>query len=463
MVSIIRTKCCHLGVIASSHETCVVYFDSSWTRQAAFSDSSDLLVMLEKNDMTHVYHIADEFCDDMEGFVIGKGAKSLPCIAVYSQGRMTYFSTNLDDLIGVESAIQSSKSAVSTVNNSPPSSSLPSLIHKASSSQPVRLFISGDRSSVGKSTCCLFLLASLVEAGVKPEDLAYIKPITQCEAEQPVVKYCNEKGIANRGIGPVVFYKGFTRAFLEGNTDSSEQLLASVVQSVEEIERGKKLVLIDGVGYPAVGSICGISNADSAKVLNASVVLIGKSGVGDAVDSFNLNARFFEFVGVRVLGGIFNKIALEGFYNVDACRTAVTSYFTQYRSHCRAYGFVPVMTMGHKDDEKGDSEGGVPADLLATFMSHVDVYGIIRDAMNVKMEDDSKQLSKVAIRVRKTPRATVMVSRPLEAVFNSLPNPVPATNKKRPAVIALPPKQPVKKRSRAEIEAEARSKGAVGG
>jgi len=92
--------------------------------------------------------------------------------------------------------------------------------------------------------------------------------------------------------GPVVFYKGFTRAFLEGNTDSSEQLLASVVQSVEEIERGKKLVLIDGVGYPAVGSICGISNADSAKVLNASVVLIGKSGVGDAVDSFNLNARY---------------------------------------------------------------------------------------------------------------------------------------------------------------------------
>ena len=92
--------------------------------------------------------------------------------------------------------------------------------------------------------------------------------------------------------GPVVFYKGFTRAFLDGDTDSSEQLLASAVQSVEEIERGKKLVLIDGVGYPAVGSICGISNADAAKALNASVVLIGKSGVGDAVDSYNLNARY---------------------------------------------------------------------------------------------------------------------------------------------------------------------------
>ena len=46
--------------------------------------------------------------------------------------------------------------------------------------------------------------------------------------------------------GPVVFYKGFTRAFLDGNTETTEQLLASVVQSVEDIECGKKLVIIDG-------------------------------------------------------------------------------------------------------------------------------------------------------------------------------------------------------------------------
>lgn len=89
-----------------------------------------------------------------------------------------------------------------------------------------------------------------------------------------------------------MFYKGFTREFLEGNTDTSQELLASVVRSVEEIETNKKLVLIDGVGYPAVGSICGVSNADVAKALGASVVLVGKSGVGDAVDSFNLNARY---------------------------------------------------------------------------------------------------------------------------------------------------------------------------
>jgi hypothetical protein len=93
-----------------------------------------------------------------------------------------------------------------------------------------------------------------------------------------------------KGVGPVVFYKGFTRAYLDGTTETSSELLEGVLKAVEDISEGKKLVLIDGVGYPSVGSICGISNADTAKVLQAPVILVSKSGVGDAVDSFNLNA-----------------------------------------------------------------------------------------------------------------------------------------------------------------------------
>jgi hypothetical protein len=45
------------------------------------------------------------------------------------------------------------------------------------------LFIGGDRSSVGKTSCCLGLLAYLVNlCGVSAEDIGYIKPVTQCEA-----------------------------------------------------------------------------------------------------------------------------------------------------------------------------------------------------------------------------------------------------------------------------------------
>lgn len=78
--------------------------------------------------------------------------------------------------------------------------------------------------------------------------------------------------------------------------------------------------MVDGVGYPAVGSICGVSNGDVAAHLDAPVLLVGKSGVGDAVDSYNLNACFFETRGVRVLGGVFNRIPTTGYYSLDRCR-----------------------------------------------------------------------------------------------------------------------------------------------
>ena len=56
----------------------------------------------------------------------------------------------------------------------------------------------------------------------------------------------------------------------------------------------------------------GTSNAVIARAAQLPVLLVGKSGVGDAVDSFNLNAAYFELHGVRVLGGIFNRCAASG-------------------------------------------------------------------------------------------------------------------------------------------------------
>jgi hypothetical protein len=147
------------------------------------------------------------------------------------------------------------------------------------------------------------------------------------------------------GIGPVVFYPGFTRSFLEGEQGTSQSLIASAVEAVQRLSMGKKVVLVDGVGYPAVGSICGISNADIAAALHAPVLLVGKKGVGDAVDSFNLNATFFEAKGVKVLGALFNRLPTnpEDFYSLSKCRTAVTRYFTLSRPTQLPYGFVPLL------------------------------------------------------------------------------------------------------------------------
>jgi hypothetical protein len=114
--------------------------------------------------------------------------------------------------------------------------------------------------------------------------------------------------------------------------------------------------------------------------------------VCDALDTvlniffFMWTYRFFEYAGVRVLGGIFNKIALEGFYNVESCRAAVTSYFEQYRPGCSAYGFVPIMAMESSGGGGGEEEEVVvsPA-LLEVFMSHVAVREIISDALRAQV------------------------------------------------------------------------------
>ena len=63
--------------------------------------------------------------------------------------------------------------------------------------------------------------------------------------------------------------------------------------------------------------------------------LVGKKGVGDAVDSFNLNATFFEAHGVRVMGCLFNRLPLSGYYSLQSCKAAVGAYFKAYRPQAR--------------------------------------------------------------------------------------------------------------------------------
>ncbi|GMI63018.1 hypothetical protein ScalyP_jg11233 [Parmales sp. scaly parma] len=239
---------------------------------------------------------------------------------------------------------------------------------KEPSSSPkscIRLFVAGDRSQVGKSSVCIGILQYLLNSGFLPIDLAYIKPATQCEEQQPIQLFCEEHSIACVPVGPIVYYKGFTREFLKGSLGSSEALLQTAKQAVDNICANKKICLIDGVGYPAVGSITGTSNADVCKICNASVMLVGRSGVGDAVDSFNLNASYFESQGIEVVGVVFNKLSMSGYYTLENCSEAVTSYFDSKRKSVKVVGFVPQL----------EGDFGVK-EFCEIFMEYCDVGGL---------------------------------------------------------------------------------------
>ena len=110
-------------------------------------------------------------------------------------------------------------------------------------------------------------------------------------------------------------------------------------------------------GYPAVGSICGISNASVASFLGAPVLLVGKKGVGDAVDSFNLNRSFFEYNSVPVLGTVFNKLPLEGYYSMALSSGAIEAYFGQFQPQYGLYGFFPEVPLIEEEEEEEEEEG----------------------------------------------------------------------------------------------------------
>ena len=328
----------------------VVLFFPRWQRSSHTSLLQELFRTCNKSSSLLVIEVLVEGMDAVEDYCVDQlCVKTLPYVAVYERGQKVFGADVGSGVVDFDLNVHLQTSSVfSHYHHTLDHNIFPMIFPKAdleecSLEKPMLLFIAGERSSVGKSSVCLAMLSSLVSQGVDPNLLAYIKPVTQCEEEQPVTKFCESAGIACRGIGPVVFYKGFTRAYLAGETESAEELLSHVVRAVDDIGRGKRLVLVDGVGYPSVGSICNISNGHVAQALRSPVLLIGKTGVGDAVDSYNINATFFEHFGVTVLGGIFNKIDRTGYYSVENCREAVSLYFQQFKPNQLPYGFIPKL------------------------------------------------------------------------------------------------------------------------
>jgi hypothetical protein len=267
---------------------------------------------------------------------------------------------------------------------------------------PLRIFIAGDRSQVGKSSVCLGLLGSLLQI-YPASKLAYIKPATQCEQPQLVSKYCDLKGIQAIPVGPLVYYRGFTRSFLNHETESSQELLQLISNAVDDIALNKDVIIIDGVGYPSVGSITGTDNAAVALAsgylqpdgsrLPPSVLIVGKSGVGDAVDSYNLNATYFRGQKIPILGAIFNKLSLDGYYSLENCKQAVSSYFEQNSNQTggeQVYGFIPELKdMMNEEEQETQNDAIDPilskADMfISAFLEHVNVKEMLIRASQLK-------------------------------------------------------------------------------
>lgn len=201
------------------------------------------------------------------------------------------------------------------------------------------LFVAGNLSGVGKSTVCLGLLKMFLSIGYAVKDLAYIKPCTQCTKIQMVTKFCLENNIDTIN-SPIVFYKGLTSDVIDDKY-SSEELLQNTINTIKNLGKYKKIVIVDGIGYPSVGSVIGISNGTVANALKCPVLLVGEHGIGNAIDSTNLAISFFAQEKVQVLGCIWNKVG-KNMSDYEKCKYYVTKYFSQIHKF-GVYGFLPTI------------------------------------------------------------------------------------------------------------------------
>jgi len=174
----------------------------------------------------------------------------------------------------------------------------------------------GSSSSVGKTTLCKYLLAQLLLDGYKPEQLAYIKPMTQCIEKQAVTVFCENKLITHKSIGSLVFSSGFTKDFIDGLTKTSGELLEDILAEISQISENKEIVIIDGIGAPSTGSVVGVSNVDIARSLTAPVLFVGKAGIGSAIDDTVLSVNFMRQRGIKSIALVYNKIDLSELENI---------------------------------------------------------------------------------------------------------------------------------------------------
>lgn len=213
------------------------------------------------------------------------------------------------------------------------------------------IYIAGDRSAVGKSSICGAIIHYFVKHKIlKKSEIAYIKPMTQCLKATDVARYCLSNGIDCIPIGPIIFKKGYTSSVIAEKEGTRTQRLQSIKSEIVKLSQNKRLVLIDGVGYVSVGSVCNIDNVDVAQLMDAFTVLVIRSGVGDAIDTTNLLLSYYQtksakYFKERMLGIIYNFKTENKGHPIEECKEYVSKYFNANRPNVKLLGWLPPMTM----------------------------------------------------------------------------------------------------------------------
>lgn len=186
--------------------------------------------------------------------------------------------------------------------------------------RPRPIFVAATKQHVGKTTTSLALMSGLQKRYPK---VGFIKPVGQQHVKvySPALReeirvdkdICLLKEqfqldhIDYRHMSPVIIPRGYTKKFIDGEITYESQMKL-IRDSFDEVSNASDVVLCEGTGHCAVGSIVNVNNAKVASMLGASMLLIANGGLGSAFDELELNRVLCEKHNVPVLGVIINKV-----------------------------------------------------------------------------------------------------------------------------------------------------------
>ncbi|PSR10733.1 MAG: hypothetical protein C7N36_19015, partial [Bacteroidetes bacterium] len=178
-----------------------------------------------------------------------------------------------------------------------------------------RIYVAATSQHVGKTTSTLGIVAAIRDRGF---NVGYCKPLGQEFVDLGDLKVDKDALLFSRNMdfdlfaelhSPVILGRGVTTSFLEN--PSLFDFPARVMHASRTLQSMHDVVVYEGTGHPGVGSVIGLSNADVAKMLNASVIMIVEGGIGNTIDRLNVNLSLFREKGVPIAGVIINKVLPE--------------------------------------------------------------------------------------------------------------------------------------------------------
>jgi len=182
------------------------------------------------------------------------------------------------------------------------------------------IFVAATKQHVGKTSVSLALLSGLQK---RFDKVGFMKPVGQQHVAvrsdiltkeirvDKDVRLMKEKfqldHIDYEHMSPVIIPRGYTKKYIDGKITYEDQL-HKIKDSFRNVSEASDVVLCEGTGHCAVGSIVGVNNAKVASMIGADMVLVANGGLGSSFDELELNRVLCQHYNVRIAGVVINKV-----------------------------------------------------------------------------------------------------------------------------------------------------------